>query len=611
MTAQSVQTDVAWRSRPLLSAGVRLLAYGTPIVAATLFVRTVVPTLTHGLARVPAVLVAMFLAVAVSLLVSRLSMRLLPLMVLLRMTMLFPDKAPSRLKVARRATSMREITRLLGSKDLTEHEAAETMLALVTALGRHDRRTRGHSERVRLFCDLLSRQLELSAADAGRLRWAALIHDIGKLEVAAAVLNKPGSLNDAEWRQIKRHPEAGAALAAPLANWLGPWFNGIAEHHERYDGSGYPRGMAAADISVAGRAVAVVDAFETMTAARSYKAVRSTFSARAELTRCAGTHFDPVMVRAFLQIALPRLLWSVGPLAFLVNVPFLRWLGEGGARVADVAAATTATASGAAGVTAVAVVVGALPAGAATASPDHRPAATVKVLTTTADQGTSKSAVTSGSGAAGDARRTGTSGSRRPVAGGVPVSGTNGTDGTDPTGAGVGDGSDGSGGTGGSGSGSSGSGGSSSSGTGSSGSGSGGTGSGGSLGSTVGTTVGTVGKTVGDTVDKTVDTVGKTVGSVGSTVGNTVGGLTGVLTGSSGKGSGSSGSGSSGSGSSGSGSSGSGSSGSGSSGSGSGSSGSSGSGSSGSGSSGSSGSGSLGGTLHDTVCNLPLGLCPH
>jgi hypothetical protein len=592
MTAQSVQTDVAWRSRPLLSAGVRLLAYGTPIVAATLFVRTVVPTLTHGLARVPAVLVAMFLAVAVSLLVSRLSMRLLPLMVLLRMTMLFPDKAPSRLKVARRATSMREITRLLGSKDLTEHEAAETMLALVTALGRHDRRTRGHSERVRLFCDLLSRQLELSAADAGRLRWAALIHDIGKLEVAAAVLNKPGSLNDAEWRQIKRHPEAGAALAAPLANWLGPWFNGIAEHHERYDGSGYPRGLAAADISVAGRAVAVVDAFETMTAARSYKAVRSTFSARAELTRCAGTHFDPVMVRAFLQIALPRLLWSVGPLAFLVNVPFLRWLGEGGARVADVAAATTATASGAAGVTAVAVVVGALPAGAATASPDHRPPASVKVLTTTADQGTPKSAVTSGSGAGGDARRTGTSGSRRPGPGGVPVSGT---DGSNPTGTGSVDGSDGSGGTGGSGTGSSGSG--------SGGSGSGGSGSGGSVGSTVGTTVGTVGKTVGDTVDKTVDTVGTTVGTVGSTVGNTVGGLTGVLTGSSGNGSGSSGSGS--------GSIGSGSSGSGSSGSGSGSSGSSGSGSGGSGSGGSSGSGSLGGTLHDTVCNLPLGLCPH
>ncbi|MFL6100556.1 MAG: HD-GYP domain-containing protein [Actinomycetales bacterium] len=524
MTAQSVQTDAAWRSRPLLSAGVRLLAYGTPIVVATLVVRTFAPVLTHGLSRAPAVLVAMSLAIAVSLLVSRLSMRLLPLVVLLRMTMLFPDRAPSRLKVARRATSMREITRLLGSKDLTEHEAAETMLALVTALGRHDRRTRGHSERVRLFCDLLSRQLELSAADAGRLRWSALIHDIGKLEVAAVVLNKPGSLNDAEWRQIKRHPEAGAALAAPLASWLGPWFNGIAEHHERYDGSGYPRGLAAANISMAGRAVAVVDAFETMTAARSYKAVGSTFSARAELTHCAGTHFDPVMVRAFLRIALPRLLWSVGPLAFLVNVPFLRWLGQGTTRVADVAAATTATASGAAGLTAVAVVVGALPAGAAAASPTHRPPASVKVLTPTADQGTAKSAVTSGTGAGGRVRRTGTSGSRRPVASGVPVPDSGGSNVT-----GSGEPSGGSGGTGASGSGS---------------------------GGSSGTTVGSVGATVGATVDKTVDTVTKTVSTVGSTAGDTVGGLTGVVTGSS-------------------------------------------------------GSGSLGGTLHDTICTLPLGLCPH
>ena len=106
-----------------------------------------------------------------------------------------------------------------------------------------------------------------------------------------------------------------------------------------------------------------------MTAARSYKAVRSTFSARQELTRCAGTHFDPAMVRAFLQIALPRLLWSVGPLAFVVNVPFLRWLGEGGARIADAAAATTATATTAAGVTAVAVAVGGLPAATAATTP--------------------------------------------------------------------------------------------------------------------------------------------------------------------------------------------------------------------------------------------------
>jgi hypothetical protein len=501
VTAESVPTDGSWRPRPVLSAAVRVLVYAAPIAAGTLAVRAVVPEMTGAMPRLLSAIVALFLAVAVSLLVSRLSLRLMPLVVLLRMTMLFPDKAPNRLKVARRATSMREITRLLASKNLTEHEAAETMLSLVTALGRHDRRTRGHSERVRLFCDLLSRELELPAADAGRLRWAALIHDVGKLEVAAAVLNKSGSLNTDEWRQVKRHPEAGATLAAPLANWLGPWFSGIAEHHERYDGMGYPRGVAGAEISLAGRAVAVVDAFETMTAARSYKAARSTLSARAELTRCAGSHFDPVMVRAFLRIALPRLLWSVGPLAFVVNAPFLRWLGQGGVRVIDAAAATTATATSAAGITAVAFAVGTLPAGPASAVAHHAPTSVVEVHATSEDQGTPRSAVVAGA--------------RSPRGGGVGTveGGTGGTLG----------------------------------------------GSVGSVGSTVGGTVGSVGSTVGGpvgTVTKTVgDTVDATVGAVGKTVDDTLGALSGQGTTTGSSGSGTSGSGTSGSGTSGSGSS--------------------------------------------------------
>jgi HD-GYP domain-containing protein (c-di-GMP phosphodiesterase class II) len=84
--------------------------------------------------------------------------------------------------------------------------------------------------------------------------------------------------------------------------------------------------LAASAITPAGRAIAVVDAFETMTASRSYQAACSTLAARAELTNCSGSHFDPGMVRAFLAISLPRLLWSVGPLAFAVNLPYIGWL---------------------------------------------------------------------------------------------------------------------------------------------------------------------------------------------------------------------------------------------------------------------------------------------
>lgn len=115
-----------------------------------------------------------------------------------------------------------------------------------------------------------------------------------------------------------RRPDAG-----PLLAWLGEWGAGIAEHHERYDGSGYPRGLAGLAISRAGRALAVVDAYEVMTAARSYKRPMHVGTARLELARCAGTHFDPAMVRAFLAISLPRLLWTTGPLSFLANLPLL------------------------------------------------------------------------------------------------------------------------------------------------------------------------------------------------------------------------------------------------------------------------------------------------
>jgi len=362
------QREGKWNGRPWLAGLLRVSIVLVPVLVGSLVAWQIaghVGQWSNRWVQGGAVLAA---AVVASMVTSRLTNRLMPLAMLLRMTMIFPDQAPSRMKVARRTTGMTEIKARLDSARLDERDAATTMLALVTALGSHDRRTRGHSERVRLFCDLLSEQLRLSSADAGRLRWAALIHDIGKLQVPAAVLNKPGKLNAREWDLIRLHPDAGALLAAPLKDWLGPWFAGIAEHHEKYDGTGYPRGLAASAITPAGRAIAVVDAFETMTASRSYQAARSTLAARAELTNCAGSHFDPGMVRAFLAISLPRLLWSVGPLAFAVNLPYIGWLGQGGLRLGT-AVGTSASAANVAGVTAVAMAVGVTPTASASATP--------------------------------------------------------------------------------------------------------------------------------------------------------------------------------------------------------------------------------------------------
>ena len=130
---------------------------------------------------------------------------------------------------------------------------------------------------------------------------------------------------------MRSHPEAGARAAADLLPWLGDWGSAILEHHERFDGTGYPQGLQGLDISRAGRLLAVVDAYEVITAARSYKRPTSTVKAREELARCAGSHFDPAIVRAFLAISLPRLLWATGPLSFLVQLPFIGVLRDAGA----------------------------------------------------------------------------------------------------------------------------------------------------------------------------------------------------------------------------------------------------------------------------------------
>ena len=122
---------------------------------------------------------------------------------------------------------------------------------------------------------------------------------------------------------LARHPDEGAHLAAPLTPWLGDWLRGVRDHHERWDGNGYPDGIAGPDISLAGRIVCVTDAFETMTAVRSYKRPMSAASARRELVACSGSHFDPHIVRAFLDVSLGRLWWILGPVSWLALVPLL------------------------------------------------------------------------------------------------------------------------------------------------------------------------------------------------------------------------------------------------------------------------------------------------
>ena len=259
---------------------------------------------------------------------DRITRKALPLAVLLKMTMVFPDRAPKRLAVLRKSGTTRNLARRVEEARTRGIEdepvvAAERILALAGALNAHDRLTRGHGERVRALTDLIADQLGLSSDDRDRLRWSSLLHDIGKLAVHPHILNKPAALDDDEWRIVKNHPLEGAKLTAPLAGWLGQWAHTIAEHHERYDGKGYPRGLKGEEISLGGRIVAVADCYDTMTSVRSYKMAMSPKAARAELAAGAGSQFDPKVVRAFLDVSIGRLQPVAGPLAWLGSLPFV------------------------------------------------------------------------------------------------------------------------------------------------------------------------------------------------------------------------------------------------------------------------------------------------
>jgi putative nucleotidyltransferase with HDIG domain len=321
-----------WHARPAQAFLVRAAVFAIPVVVSIGVGVVVSKVLPHPESRLQLVLwwiTVMVTSTAGLFAADKIARRLLPLATLMRLSMLFPDNAPSRLKVARRFAGSRAIARELEAAHHhgvtgNRQEAAETILALVGALGEYDSRTRGHSERTQLYVTMLADELGLKAEDRGRLMWAALVHDIGKLKVPHEVLNKPGKPTEEEWHVLHSHPVQGANICEPLREWLGEWWLAIEQHHEKFDGSGYPRGLAGKDISYGARIVAVADSYEVMTAARAYKRPMTADAAKRELIRCAGTHFDPDVVRAFLNLSLGEMSRLSGPLAWLAQLLLIR-----------------------------------------------------------------------------------------------------------------------------------------------------------------------------------------------------------------------------------------------------------------------------------------------
>lgn len=179
----------------------------------------------------------------------------------------------------------------------------QTIQSLARALEAIDRYTAGHSDRVMIYARLICEQIELPKEEIEIITQAALMHDIGKIGCHAN-LNKPDKLTAQEYEIFKEHPTHGRNILEPL-RFLHPMIPGVHLHHERWDGQGYPEGLAGLDIPLAARILAVADSYDAMTSNRAYRKALSHKVAMVELKRCAGTQFDPEMVEAF-SVAIER-----------------------------------------------------------------------------------------------------------------------------------------------------------------------------------------------------------------------------------------------------------------------------------------------------------------
>lgn len=178
---------------------------------------------------------------------------------------------------------------------------ATTLEALGSALDTRDVGTESHSRRVHGYALATAREYGVPEAELRDLAHGVLLHDIGKIGIPDAILLKPGKLTPEEWTIMRTHPDIGRRLIEKI-----PFLRGavpiVYSHHEKWDGSGYPRGLRGEEIPLGARIFAVVDAFDAMTFDRPYSRAISFEAAKAEIKRCAGSHFDPAVVEAFFRV---------------------------------------------------------------------------------------------------------------------------------------------------------------------------------------------------------------------------------------------------------------------------------------------------------------------
>ena len=191
-----------------------------------------------------------------------------------------------------------ELDRALNS---LEGSYRSTLKALTAALETRDSETHGHSERVVTYSLRLGREYGLSSEDMKSLEFGALLHDIGKIGVPDSILRKPAKLTEEEWVRMREHPLHGQQILRGI-EFLQGAARVVAQHHEQWDGSGYPLGLSGEQIDVCARIFAVADAFDAITSDRVYRRGKSYEAAAQELDDWAGRQFDPKVVEAFHRV---------------------------------------------------------------------------------------------------------------------------------------------------------------------------------------------------------------------------------------------------------------------------------------------------------------------
>ena len=201
--------------------------------------------------------------------------------------------------------------------------------AMIKALEAKDFYTRGHSQRVTIYSLAIAEELGVKGQKLEDLHRASVLHDLGKIGVREAVLNKEGKHTEEEFAEIVRHPQTAVRILEPIL-FFRPLLPAILHHHERFDGTGYPSRLAGSDIPLASRIMTIADTFDAMTSTRAYRKALPVADAIAEIRRCSGTQFDPDIVPAFLvcqpkivipcDVSLPEGFEEIIPASFRVQI---------------------------------------------------------------------------------------------------------------------------------------------------------------------------------------------------------------------------------------------------------------------------------------------------